>query len=303
MLGICIGSVLIIIIRAMSAYACPMTSEQVKAIENISAATNTSNATLQSLFAILCDKYNVSQSHNLFYNQSQVDMKLKDYYNITEIRGNWTVFNDTWNNSIFTALEQTRIAINDYTDRFIDAYNETLSGNIVKFEDQLSEKLATAKTFSATRDELNLTKLELNSTINNLFSQMSSNVARYIEDKTSPWRYAMWGFMSAGFTVLGVAFLVTRKPVNFKPKITGFPMRRHTLEEIVTDTDLKRRIDIQRSLKLESIKTVKPMYREEIFRKIDNGSITNMDELNQEIEILAAKDLKNAPTGTVKKKR
>lgn len=289
-----------------NSYACPMTTEQVKTIENISIATNVSNSTLQSLFSILCDKYNKTETDSRFYNNSQIDMKFKDYYNITEIKGNWTVFNDTWNTTVFRELESTRLEINDFTTRFINAYNETLGSNVVRFEDQLGEKIAAAKNFAATKEELNQTKTEVNYTINTLFEQMSSNVVRYVDEKASPWRYAMWGFSALSLAMLGVAYLFTHKPTFHRPRVIGIPISKHSSEELVTDTQLKNIVKLRRELRYEAVKLAKPEFRDILFKKIDNDEINNIDELKMEIDILhgvVRKDLEDATTAKNKRRK
>lgn len=254
---------------------------------------------MYSLFDTICSNIDsVNQSipnMTLYYNKTTIDDKFNDtnakfggYYNKSESdsryinSGKLDILVNT------TELEKLEARINTNMTKYVtademqvwnDTFDEKLAGTEQRLTDIFDSKIMKMRKDYATKEDITNATMEMWSVI------------RSIPNPIDTYNMYIFYLTVAGLVVFTVLYVW--KPQMFKAGgiIKDIKTTKMRVEDVTTESELKKRIEMMRKLKLKIAKLKKPKLTKEqklqLMQMVNDRVIESEDDLKKEVEILA----------------
>lgn len=277
-----VSFILIYLLISRISSACPLTQEQIDALNNISYSLNISNNTLVSIFYGIC--YNISFSVNYTTNVNNgLSSSISNVnYNIINNASNLTSLYNTINTGYL--INSSNFYNRTETD-MIRNFLQSGMGNITEAMDDIYQNIrsdyATNKSVEEIFNNISLT-------IDDKIYGVSSTNQRMINEKCSTARMTwFWLFLIASGLIGGLAYMLRYKPEIIDKYVSGMKGIRRSATETTTPGEYSAKIERVRELsKIAVNNDLRKEQKQELLNKIRTDEIKDEKGLNDETEIM-----------------
>lgn len=291
-----VSMVFMLLLLPVSVQAACLSSDQVAAIGLLTGnmSLNESMAVVD-LFESLCEQnttFYVNNTVNVTYNDSylteQMDFLNETLFNITGNLTNATDWVNSTQTETFSRLEKLENYTYNLTRNLSENISETFNkwsteieddreDEFIRLGDIFDEKIDTFEDEYVNKSAFDTERNYLRGKINEIL-------------ESDP--YTQYVFYALVVVVACVGILQWRKPQLISTKLKNVTKSKHIIDEEVTESDLRRRTELSRNMKMTVAKerTLTVQDKQKIIDMIQKGTITNLIDLEKEINIL--KELK-----------